>query len=534
MKKSVKSINEVPDKIKLFKENKYHGNGVIHTPKNLLISAENIEQTYGDQTILNFERFYLYEGEKVGLVGRNGAGKTTLLQILSGKIRPTKGKITLNCDPFYFEQFGSDSGEENAGYDHGQAGHTTTSYYDTDYAEAGKMGVSDQMWQENVSGGEDTRIRLAQLFGSQRAVAFLDEPTSNLDREGVELLKKRLTEIDSLVIISHDRALLNAICDRIVEVSFGELNFYTGNYDDYLEQKELQRKSEYAEYEQYQAEKKRLTNVYRQKKAKASTVDKKPKNLSASEAKAIALCGNRKPEDKARTLEKSAENVLKRIEHMEVKEKPKEEPVARPDFRLTNPPRNPIVIRGDHLTFGYGDNLIFDDANFIIKNGEKVALVGENGAGKTTLINLIDRREGVHVVPGAKIGYARQNMSQIDMEKTVLENVRAVSIQTESLSRIILARLLLTEKDMQKKAGDLSGGERMKLSFAMLFVSDVNLLILDEPTNYLDIPSIEALERLLKEYEGTLVFVSHDETFVRNIATTKLLIGDGKIVEKLN
>ena len=126
---------------------------------------------------------------------------------------------------------------------------------------------------------------------------------------------------------------------------------------------------------------------------------------------------------------------------------------------------------------------------------------------------------------------ARQNMSQIDMDKTVLENVRDVSIQKESIARIILARLLLTERDIQKKASELSGGERMKLSFAMLFVSDVNFLILDEPTNYLDIPSIEALEKLLMEYEGTLIFVSHDKTFVEHVATEKLLIQDGKIIK---
>ena len=484
--------------------------------RKILIDAQNIEVTYGEQTVLDFDRFFLYEGEKVGLVGNNGAGKTTLLKVLSGQLEPTKGSVHQNCVPFYFEQFGDG-----------------LSWEDTDYTEAGKLGVSDQLWQESVSGGENTRIRLSQLFSCQRAVAFLDEPTSNLDRAGVELLTKRLSEIESMVIISHDRALLNAICDRIVEVSFGKLNSYNGNYDDYLDQKILQRKSEYAEYESYQAEKKRLQSVYLKKKAKAKTVDKKPRNLSASEAKAQALCGNRKPEDKARGIEKSAENVLKRIEHMEVKEKPKEEPVARPDFRLTNPPKNPIVIRGEHITFGYDDKLIFDDADFMIKNGSKVALVGENGAGKTTLIDLIAARELVYVVPGAKIGYARQDMNQIDMEKTVLENVRAVSIQSESISRIILARLLLTERDMDKKAKELSGGERMKLSFAMLFVSDVNLLVLDEPTNYLDISSIEALEKLLVEYEGTLIFVSHDQTFVDNIATEKLLIKNGKITREI-
>ena len=202
----------------------------------LLISAENIEQTYGDLTILDFEKFYLYEGEKVGIVGVNGSGKTTILQILAGKIKPTSGTVRIDCTPFYFEQFGS-----------------ADDYYDADYAEAGKMGVSEQMWQENVSGGEDTRIRLARLFSERRAVALLDEPTSNLDSTGVELLKKRLREIETLVIVSHDRSLLNSICDRIVEVSFGKLYFYNGNYDDYMEQKELRVKSDLAEYEKYQA-----------------------------------------------------------------------------------------------------------------------------------------------------------------------------------------------------------------------------------------------------------------------------------------
>lgn len=391
------------------------------------------------------------------------------------------------------------------------------------------MGVADHIWQESVSGGEDTRIRLAQLFSSPHAVAFLDEPTSNLDYEGVKMLIKRLKEIDTMVIISHDRAVLNEVCDRIVEISFGKLHSYDGNYDEYVAQKEEVLKTQQAEYENYQAEKKRLKSIYIEKKAKAKTVDKKPKNIAPSDAKTRAFIGSRKPEDKARGIERSATNVLKRLEHMEVKEKPKEEPIARPDFRLTDPPRNPIVIRGEHISFAYDDHVVFDDADFMIRNGSKVAILGGNGAGKTTLLELIKKRDGVYVVPGAKIGYARQNMSQIDLSQTVLENVRRVSIQSESISRIVLARLLLSERDMNKKASELSGGERMKLSFAMLFVSDVNLLILDEPTNYLDIPSVEALEKMLVEYEGTLIFTSHDKVFVDRIATDRLYIGDGKI-----
>ena len=480
--------------------------------RNILIKAEKIVHSYGEQTVLDFDRFYLYEGEKIGLVGMNGTGKSTLLKILSGGLEPTVGTVSRKCTPFYFEQFGSNS-----------------AYFETDYAEAGKMGVADHIWQENVSGGEDTRIRLAQLFSSPHAVAFLDEPTSNLDYDGVKMLIKRLKEIDTMVIISHDRAVLNEVCDRIVEISFGKLYSYDGNYDEYVAQKEEQLKTQQAEFKNYQAEKKRLQSVYIEKKAKAKTVDRKPKNMSASEAKVRALIGNRKPEDKARGIERSATNVLKRLEHMEVKERPKEEPTVRPDFRLTNPPRNPILIRGEHISFAYDDHIILDDADFMIKNGSKVALLGGNGAGKTTLLELISRREVVYVVPGAKIGYARQNMSQINLEQTVLENVRRVSIQSESISRIVLARLLLSERDMNKKAAELSGGECMKLSFAMLFVSDVNLLIIDEPTNYLDIPSVEALEKMLVEYEGTLIFTSHDKMFVDRIATERLYIDDAKI-----
>lgn len=480
--------------------------------RNILIKAEKIVHSYGEQTVLDFDRFYLYEGEKIGLVGMNGTGKSTLLKILSGGLEPTVGTVSRKCIPFYFEQFGSNS-----------------AYFETDYAEAGKMGVADHIWQENVSGGEDTRIRLAQLFSSPHAVAFLDEPTSNLDYDGVKMLIKRLKEIDTMVIISHDRAVLNEVCDRIVEISFGKLYSYDGNYDEYVAQKEEQLKTQQAEFKNYQAEKKRLQSVYIEKKAKAKTVDRKPKNMSASEAKVRALIGNRKPEDKARGIERSATNVLKRLEHMEVKERPKEEPTVRPDFRLTNPPRNPILIRGEHISFAYDDHIILDDADFMIKNGSKVALLGGNGAGKTTLLELISRREVVYVVPGAKIGYARQNMSQINLEQTVLENVRRVSIQSESISRIVLARLLLSERDMNKKAAELSGGECMKLSFAMLFVSDVNLLIIDEPTNYLDIPSVEALEKMLVEYEGTLIFTSHDKMFVDRIATERLYIDDAKI-----
>ncbi|MBO4751035.1 MAG: ABC-F family ATP-binding cassette domain-containing protein [Lachnospiraceae bacterium] len=478
-----------------------------------LIRAKGIEFSYGDQVVLSFEDFYLYEGDKVGLVGVNGVGKTTLLKLLMGEIAPDKGKVIRNCEPFYFKQF-----------DH------EPDPFDIDFGEAGQLKIQDKIWQGNVSGGENTRLCLAQLFSSERAVAFIDEPTANLDGKGRELLVNRLKDIESMILICHDRDVCNKLCNRIVELSAGQLTSYDGNYDAYLAQKEIEKKKQQAEYEQYVDEKARLQAVVSQKKEKAAQVQKKPTDISSSDAKARAYIANRKPESKAKALDRAANNVQKRIDHMEIKEKPKSDAVIKLDFRLTNPPRNAIVIRVEDLTFAYDDIPVLEHCDLVVKNGSKLALLGDNGAGKTTLLNLIMERERVSVVPTAKIGYLRQNFSQIDLEKTVMENISRVSIQKESVARMILARLLLTARDLQKLGKDLSGGERMKLAFAMLLVSDVNVLIMDEPTNYLDIASIEALENLLSEYEGTVLFTSHDKAFVDHVATDRYLIERGKTV----
>lgn len=482
-------------------------------PINQLIEANHIKVSFGEQEVLNFERFQLYEGDKVGLVGANGAGKTTLLRVLSGEMTEYEGKVKLNCDPFYFKQIDE-----------------TWDSYELDGGEIKRLGIKDKIWNEVVSGGENTRIRLAMMFSSDRAVAFLDEPTANLDMGGRKILAERMKRMDSFVLVSHDRAFLNEVCTKIVEVENGKLKEYPGNYEDYETLKEAETRRQWDEYEMYTQEKKRLHEVYDEKRATAKNMTKKPKGMSYSEFKMRNFIGHHTPGDRQLQMYKTANNVLKRIEHMEVKEKPKELPKIRPDFRLTNPPENPIVIRGEHVSFSYDeDQVIFDDANFMIANNSKVAIVGDNGAGKTTLLNLIMNRDQISVVPKAKIGYLSQNVSEINLEKTVLENAMSVSIQKEDITRTVLARLLLTSRDIKKLAKDLSGGERMKLALAMLLVSDVNLLVLDEPTNYMDIPSIEAIETLLTEYEGTLLFVSHDQQFIESIATGKLLVKDGKI-----
>ena len=488
----------------------------------LFVQADNIVVRFGEQKVLDFDRFAAYQGERIGLVGANGAGKTTLLRVLSGELEPDFGTVKVMCDSHFFRQF-------SQGVNH----------LELDGKETKTMQVQDKVWQETVSGGEDTRLRLAWMFSSAKRLAFLDEPTANLDIKGIALLKRKLLELDTMIIVSHDRALLNALCTRIVEIEDGRLTSYDGNYDDYTQQKAQAVQRQWTEYENYTSEKKRLEKVYLQKKKKAASIEKLPPGMTPREAGLRNFLSKHPKDTKAGKMEASAKNVLERIEHMDVKEKPKEPPRMRPDFRLTDPPENAVVIRGEDICFSYDDGTeVFRNATFQIRNRSRVAIVGENGAGKTTLLNLIRQKNSpdqgnIYVVPKAALGLLDQNMASLDLEKTVLQNVMEDSIQTEGIARTVLARLLLSARDMDKKAGVLSGGERIKLAFAKLFVGRANVLILDEPTNYLDIPSAEALEEMFSEYEGVLVFVSHDEKFIRTCATDVLEVKDRRTVPYL-
>ena len=483
----------------------------------LLLQAENITLSFGDKKVLDFDRFVVYQGERIGLAGSNGAGKTTLLRVLNGELEADAGILKRMCSIHFFKQF-SDGVDP----------------FELDGKELKTMQVQDKVWQDAVSGGEDTRMRLAQVFSSGKTLVFLDEPTANLDMKGISLLKRRLLELNTIILVSHDRALLNALCTRIVEIRDGKLTSYDGNYDSYTQQKEAAVQRQWTEYENYTSEKKRLEKVYLQKKKKAASIEKLPKGMTPREAGLRNFISKHPKDTKAGKMEASAKNVLERLEHLERKEKPRELPKMRPDFRLTDPPENAVVIRGTEISFSYEDGRpVLQDASFHIRNRSRVAIVGENGTGKTTLLNLILRKHpldkgSIYTVPKASIGLLDQNMASLNYDKTVLENVMEVSVQTESIARTILARLLLSAEDIHKNAGVLSGGERIKLAFARLFAGRANVLILDEPTNYLDIPSVTALEKMFSEYEGVLIFVSHDEAFIRACATEILEIKDGK------
>ena len=482
------------------------GKGGIFMSK-ILLSANHIVQYFGERKILEFEKLNVYEGDHIGIVGGNGVGKTTLLNILSGELIPDEGSVIREVPVSYFKQF-RDRAEQ------------------VDLQKCRKLGLTGKLSREHLSGGEMTRLGLAAM-NKDSLLTFADEPTANLDADGVELCCQMLEQCSTLLLISHDRAVLNRLCTRIVEVRDGCLYFYTGNFAAYHEQREQAFKRQEFEYQQYRSEKSRLEKAARQWSQASKSVRKAPSRMGNSEAR----LHKREAGEKMEKLDNARKATLSRLEQLEVKEKPREMAQVRIDFSLTDPPANREIVMGDHITFSYGKKLIFENASFSLPKGSKTALIGPNGAGKTTLMELIwSGATGIRLVPKAKIGYFKQNLDTLDLSKTVLENVMETSVQSEKTMRGILARLLIRREDVFKKVSVLSGGERVKLAFAKLFGSPANLLLLDEPTNFLDMPAIEALQQMVEDYEGTVLFVSHDRTFLEECATRILRIEDRKLI----
>ncbi|BAH07100.1 hypothetical protein CKR_2049 [Clostridium kluyveri NBRC 12016] len=475
----------------------------------LILEARNLKKYYRDRLILSFKNLKIESGDKIGVVGRNGAGKSTLLNILAGNAKEDEGIIYRHCSIAYIKQFSNE-----------------------DITADGKIlkefKVDKKIDKDNVSGGEYTKLNIAAALSKEGELLLADEPTSNLDYDGIKLLQKKLSNIETFMLISHDRDFMDSLCNKIIEIENGKLVFYEGNYSSYIKQKFRERKSIQNEYDKYISEKSRLQKAITGRENKSKSMKKAPKRMGNSEAR----LHKRESNEKRKKVEGTAKTIKTRLKKLEVKEKPDKIPEVKFDFSLTDPPRNKVVISGNKICFSYDSNVILNNTDFKIYNGSKTALVGNNGSGKTTLLNLINNHfNPIYAVPKAVIGYFCQRFENLDYNKTLIENVMEDSIQSESSVRTILARLLFFGDDVYKKVCVLSGGERIKVSFAKLFVSKANVLLLDEPTNYLDMQSTEALENIIKTYEGTVLFVSHDNKFINSVADSLMLLKNGQITE---
>lgn len=472
----------------------------------LVLRAQGLIKDFADRRILDIERLEIYEGERLGLVGENGAGKSTLLKILSGLMQPDAGQIERTDSVGFAGQFGA-GGESETG-------------------DAGRRFRAQEM-RSGLSGGEQTRRRISQALDVRPQLLLLDEPTTDLDADGVEELRRQLAGYrGALLLVSHDRNFLDALCSEILELEDGHITRYPGNYTAFEAEKARRRDHSRFEYEQYRKEKARLSAAIAAKEQHAKSVTSLPKRMGNSEAR-LHRRATTEIEEK---LHKTASAMRARLEHLEEKERPREAPSIRIRLGAADGIVSRRAIEARHLTLKVPGRELLKNASFCLPTGSRTALMGVNGCGKTTLAKRIVEGAGVRISPGVRIGYFSQDHEQtLDMKRTALENAMSLSIHDQSVVRTVLANLNLHEADVNKPVSALSGGERVKTSLARLLVSDANCLILDEPTNHLDLISIEAFNRTFSAYAGTLLLVSHDMDSVRRIAQRILTMRDGRL-----
>ena len=479
-----------------------------------ILEANGLQVSFGDRQLLDIDRLTVWDGDRIGLIGENGAGKTTLLRLLSGDLSPEAGQIRRMSPAAMIRQQGNaDAGED---------------------AETRALFHARET-REGLSGGEMTRNRIAGALSARSGLLLADEPTTDLDREGLDLLRRKLSGFPgAVVLVSHDRALLREICTRIWYLEDGKITDFPGGYDAFTEERTRQRERAAFEYDQYRTEQKRLKEAAQRMTEWASQVKKAPSRMGNSEARlhthewTNAVLG----------LSSAKRKIQNRMEHLEVKEKPRALPEIKMKLGVTHPveAKNALEFRCAFLQAG-GKTLL-RDTGFVLPTGSRTALIGPNGCGKTTLLRVLTGQAGDGVQfrgnarfnPAVRTGWFDQHHeSTLNLNGSVLENIMRESVHPEHFARTVMACLGIRGDDVFKTLNLLSGGERAKTALGKLLLMDCNTLLLDEPTNHLDLFTMEELEKLLANYGGTLLFVSHDEEFIRKTATRIVRFEEGKL-----
>lgn len=481
----------------------------------LIIKAKDIRLEYTGRDVLDIDELELYDYDRIGLVGANGAGKSTLLKVLLGELTPPGCKINRLGKFAYIPQLDEVSLQEVK-----------------DFVLMGKLNV-EQLEVQTMSGGEETRLKIAQALSKQVHGILADEPTSHLDREGIDFLIGQLKCFSgALLVISHDRYFLDEVADKIWELKDGKITEYWGNYSDYLRQKEEERKSQEAKYEQFIAERDRLGQAAEEKRKLARKIDQKAKGTSKKNNSEGGgrLAHQKTIGSKQKTLHNAAKSMEHRIAALGDVEAPENIRTIR--FRQSKALElhNPYPIIGTEINKRFGDKVLFENVSFSIPLGTKVALTGGNGAGKTTLIQMIlNREDGISISPKAEIGYFAQNGYKYNRNQAVMEFMQEDCDYNVSEIRSVLAPMGFVQNDIGKRLSVLSGGEIIKLSLAKMLMGRYNILLMDEPSNFLDLPSLEALEILMKGYAGTIVFITHDKRLLDNVADVIYEIKDKRL-----
>lgn len=509
----------------------------------MILSCQNITKAFNEKMILNQVSFHIEDYDKAAIVGINGAGKSTLLNIITGKLSADEGLVTVSKGKTigYLEQH-QDVNSPRTIYEEllsvkqhlltleekiretekamklakdDELEQLLSSYsllthqYESENGYAYKseitgvlkgLGFSEEDFSKplnTLSGGQKTRVALGRLLLLKPDLILLDEPTNHLDMSSISWLETYLLNYKgAVIIVSHDRFFLDRIANKVIELDNTKATSFTGNYSAYAEKKEQLRIAAWHAYMNQQKEIKHQQEV----------IDKL---RSFNREKSI----------------KRAESREKMLDKLEVIEKPTE---VRSDMKIT---LEPVVQSGNDvlavkdLAKSFDSTPLFEHLNFEIKRGEHVAIIGDNGTGKTTILKMINElttpdHGTISLGSNVHIGYYDQEHHVLHMEKTLFEEISDdYPYLTNTQIRNTLAAFLFTGDDVFKRIGDLSGGERGRVSLAKLMLSESNFLILDEPTNHLDITSKEILESAINGYTGTVLYVSHDRYFINKTAS---------------
>ena len=501
------------------------------------------------ENLLEGLSFEIQEGECVAILGRNGCGKTTLFKILTGEMDYDDGEVFVNPHkkiglisqiPKFPAGFTVEDVLRSAYTDilsvkkkmellekamaHGASTEQLREYdnlsnrfqsgggYEMD-VEVGKicngLGITpEQRTQEfaSLSGGEKTRMNLARLLLEKTDILLLDEPTNHLDLNSVEWLEGYIKAFKGTVLaISHDRYFIDRIAQRVIEIVDGHAEFYSGNYSFYMDEKQARFDLQMKQYEQEQAKLKQLG--YTVERMKGWGINN-------------------------RTLYRRAMSIQHRMERIKKTEKPKKERTMKASFGEKDFSGD-VVFKLKNLSKAFGERTLFSDVNLSVEGGERIAILGDNGTGKSTFLKcLLDEEDcggKIQFGPTVKWGYLPQIIHFSHPERTLYDTMLYEKNCTPQTARDRLGQFMFQGEDVFKTVGNLSGGEQSRLRLCMLMDEKINLLILDEPTNHLDIASREWVEAAIEEFEGVLLFVSHDRYFIEKFAERIWLLEDGKI-----
>jgi len=536
-----------------------------------VLRAEALQKDWNGERIFENVNLEIRTGDRIALFGANGAGKTTLFKMLMGVVKPDGGRLSrhLPLSEWGWMEQSLQVPSEMTALEFVQAGtselHQLKKRLDTLQMQM-EQGASDEMeaavelygdayqqyltlegyeWEVRVekcmtqlgmpaetwstpflqlSGGQKTRAQLARLLVRRPSMLLLDEPTNHLDQESMQWLEEWIRDYDGTVLlVSHDRSFLDQTVDTIWELTPAGVKVYKGGYSDFKEQRELEVRTQEATYQKQQREKQALMeqiNHYQQWFQQAHN--------SAGERNPFL----KKKANKNMTRFRAKEKALERLEKQEV-DRPKEGAKISVQFQ-DGAFEARTLLQMEGVSFGYDEQPLFRDVHLTLGRGDRLAVIGPNGAGKTTLLKVmigeLEPSQG-HVTcnPQLKVGYFAQELTKLDREATILDSLLDVPGMTQARARTILACFLFRQEDVFKKIGNLSMGERCRVAFVRLYFSDANLLVLDEPTNYLDIDTRERIEEALCSYPGALVLVSHDRYLLKQAATRVALVQGGEV-----